>query len=146
MPLRAPLLVMILLNLPISFTFMSFFFPLKRKGDVFSVFKQLVSELSAQGFTVRGLRSDNGGEYCSDEFQQFTTLKNIIHRKTPPNTPQANSLSERYNRVLGERGRAMLKVTPRYLWAEAMKTTTYVYNRSLSPSDPTATRCIHVQF
>ena len=117
-----------------------FFYPLKKKSDVLTVFKQLVSELSAQGFTVRGLKTDNGGEYCSDEFAQFTTLHNIIHRKTPPNTPQANSLSERYNRVLGERARAMLSVTPKYLWAESMKTTTYVYNRSLSPSDPTATR------
>ena len=117
-----------------------FFYPLRKKSDVLTVFQQLVSELSAQGFTVRGLKTDNGGEYCSDEFVQFTTSHNIIHRKTPPNTPQANSLSERYNRVLGERSRAMLSVTPKYLWAESMKTTTYVYNRSLSPSDPTATR------
>ena len=54
-----------------------YFFALKSKDEVFGVFQQLVAEVSALGFSVRQLRSDNGGEYTSKEFKAFCTLNNI---------------------------------------------------------------------
>jgi hypothetical protein len=117
------------------------FYPLKAKSDALSAFKSLVAEVSAQGFRVRMLRSDNGGEYTSEAFKQYCINEKIEHRFTQPNTPSANSPSERYNRTLGERGRAMLSGAklPDTLWAEAMATATYIYNRTISPVDDVKT-------
>ena len=111
------------------------FYPLREKSDVISAFSRLVADVSSWGFTVRLLRSDNGGEYTSKEFADFCISHNIEHRHSPPYTPAANSVSERFNRILGERARAMLRGSslPRFLWAEAMSTATYIYNRTISP-------------
>ena len=114
--------------------------PLKQKSDVLACWKQVVTEVKSLGFKIALLRSDNGGEYMNAEFAAFMAHAHISHRFTSPNTPQANHLAERYNKTLNERARAMLQCVPRYLWAEAMLTTTYIYNRSLSPSDQSATR------
>ena len=113
-----------------------YFYPLKHKSDVLDAFKSLIAEVSSQGFTVRLLRSDNGGEYTSDAFKSFCRDKNIEHRTTPPNTPKANSVSERFNRVLTERARAVIlgSKLPNFLWAYVMSAVTYIYNRTISPT------------
>ena len=111
-----------------------YFFPLKTKDEVLGVFQQLVAELTALGFTVRQLRSDNGGEYISKEFKAYCSLHNIFQQFTPPNTPRSNSISERFNRVLVERARTALDSAhlPKFLWAAAMSAVTYLYNRTIS--------------
>jgi hypothetical protein len=98
------------------------------------VFKQLVAEVSALGFSVRQLRSDNGGEYTSKEFKDYCTQHSISQQFTPPNTPRSNSISERFNRVLVERARTSLDSAhlPKFLWAAAMAAVTYLYNRTIS--------------
>ena len=118
-----------------------YFYPLKQKSDVLQAFMSLVAEVSSLGFKVKLLRSDNGGEYTSIEFQLYCKSNNIHQRFTSPNTPSSNSISERFNRILGERARAMLygSKLPKFLWAEAMAAVTYLYNRSLSPVDSTKT-------
>ncbi len=94
------------------------------------MFQQLVAEVSALGFSVRHLRSDNGGEYTSKVFKAFCTLHSITQQFTPPNTPRSNSISERFNRVLIERARPALDSAhlPKFLWAAAMSAVTYLYN------------------
>ena len=74
---------------------------------------------------------DNGGEFVNDEVNKYTKGKFLL-RTTPPHTPESNATSERFNRVLGERTRAMLKdkQLPLFLWPEAMKTITYLSNRT----------------
>ena len=112
-----------------------YFYPLQHKDQTLSVFKSLVAEVSAQGFKVKLLRSDNGGEFTSKEFAEFCVAEYIEQRFTPPNTPSANSVSERFNRVLAERARSMMHSAklPKFLWASAMLTVTYIYNRTISP-------------
>ena len=81
------------------------------------------------------LRSDNGGEYTSDAFKHFCITKCIVQRFTPPNTPKANSVSERFNRVLSNRARAVIigSKLPLFLWCYVMAAITYLYNRTISP-------------
>ena len=118
-----------------------FYYPLKSKSDVLQAFKRLVTEVEALGFKVRLLRSDNGGEYQNQEFESFCVEQKISQRFNPPNTPAANSVSERYNRVLEERARAMLNGSflPKCLWSVCMQTVTFLYNRSLGPMHSTMT-------
>ena len=118
-----------------------FFFPLKHKSDVLSAFQTVVAEVTALGFRVRLLRSDNGGEYKNESFASYMKTNMIDHRFNPPNTPSANSYSERFNRVLEERARAMMYASklPKTLWAECMSAVTYLYNRSLTPAHPSMT-------
>ena len=83
-------------------------YPLKSKDEVLYVFKQFqaLSEIQT-GKKVKYIRTDNGGEYIGS-FDDYFRLQEIRHQKTPPKTPQLNSLAERMNRTLVERVRCVL--------------------------------------
>lgn len=85
---------------------------------------------------LKCLRSDNGGEYTSDEFKLYCSQYGIRHAKTVPRTPQHNGVAERMNRTIIEKVRCMLKMSdlPKTFWAEAVQTAVYLINRS--PSIP----------
>ena len=89
--------------------------------------KEFISEIESPGFKLKLLKTDNGGEYVNDEVNNYAKGKFLL-RTTPPHTPESNAISERFNRNLGERTRAMLKdkQLPLFLWSEAMKTVTYL--------------------
>ncbi|KAE8655616.1 hypothetical protein F3Y22_tig00117021pilonHSYRG00028 [Hibiscus syriacus] len=81
------------------------------------------------------LRTDNGGEYRSNEFSQYLRECRIRHQYTCANTPQQNGVAERKNRHLAEICRSMLhakNVSGRF-WAEAMRTAAFVINRLPQP-------------
>ena len=86
------------------------------------------------GKSVKILRSDNGGEYKSRQFKEFTSECGIRHEFTVPKTPEQNGVAERLNRVLIEKARTMLVQSrlPHSFWAEALNTAVHVHN--LSPS------------
>ena len=56
------------------------------------------SQLSTR---IRCIRSDNGGEYCSKQFNKFRVKHGIQHQTIAPYQPQQNGLAERTNRSLG---------------------------------------------
>ena len=70
--------------------------------------KEFVADTESMGFNLKLLKTDNGGEYVNDEVTDYAKGKFIL-RTTPPHTLQSNGISERYNRILGKRTRAMLK-------------------------------------
>ena len=57
---------------------------------------------------IKVLRTDNGGEFCEKEFEQFCKECGIAQQKTTPYTPQHNGVAERMNRSLMEKARSML--------------------------------------
>ena len=64
---------------------------LKTKDEVFEKFKEFKSEVENQKEKrIKVLRSDRGGEYFSDIFNQFCEDNGIIHQRTAPYTPQEN--------------------------------------------------------
>ena len=82
---------------------------LKRKNELLSRFlewKTLVER--ASGKQLKVLRSDNGGEYTSEEFMKYLKSEGVRHERTVPKTPQQNGVAERLNRTLIEMTRAML--------------------------------------
>jgi transposase InsO family protein len=77
---------------------------LKRKADVFTVFKQFryLVEKSI-GRSIKCLRTDNGGEFTSMEFENYCKEFGIDRHKTTAYTPQQNGVVECMNTTLLER-------------------------------------------
>ena len=105
----------------------------KHKHEVFGKFvewKSLVEKSS--GYKVKKLRTDNGGEYTSTEFESYLKKDGIEHQYTIPKTPEQNGVSQRMNRTLVETVRSMFADSrlPHRFWAEALSTAAYLINRS----------------
>ncbi len=84
------------------------------------------------GKVLKVLRSDNGGEYVSAEFERYLRCEGIVHQRTAPHTPEHNGVAERCNRSVMEMARAMLHNARLDLkfWPDAVATATYLKNRS----------------
>ncbi|KAK1437640.1 hypothetical protein QVD17_03434 [Tagetes erecta] len=98
--------------------------------DKFKSFKAMIEK--ATGKEIKVLRSDRGGEFCSQQFDKFCEAAGIKRELTIPYTPQHNGVVERKNRTIMNLVRSMLKdkELPNVLWAEAVSTAVHVLNRS----------------
>eukprot|EP00253_Pinus_taeda_P031778 PITA_31778 len=108
---------------------------LKRKSDVFSVFKQFRALVENNtGRTIKCLRTENGGEFTSKVFDSYCKDARIERHKTTVYTPQQNGVAEHMNMTLLQRARSMLSNArlQKELWMEAVATACYVINRSPS--------------
>ncbi|XP_063049961.1 uncharacterized protein LOC134444635 [Engraulis encrasicolus] len=106
---------------------------LKHKDEVFNKFVQWKAEVETySGRKLKVLRTDNGGEYTSKEFDAFLKTEGVRHELTVPKTPEQNGVAERMNRTLVETVRSMLADAklPQKFWAEALATAVYLRNRS----------------
>ena len=108
---------------------------LRKKYEVLDKFKEFKALVENQiEKKIKVLRTNNGGEFCRNEFEEFCKKHGIARQKTTPYTPQQNGVVERMNITLMEKSRSMLSGAElgNELWAEAMGTTCYLVNRSLS--------------
>ena len=72
---------------------------MQRKSKTFEKFKEFRAEVENQlGKTIKSLRSDRGGEYLDQEFEDFMVEYGIVSQLTAPGTPQQNGVAERRNR------------------------------------------------
>ena len=85
---------------------------------------------------VKELRTDNGGEFCSDAFDDYCRKEGVVRHHTIPYTPQQNGVAERMNRTIILKARCILSNVrmSKHFWAEAANTACYLINRS--PSIP----------
>jgi transposase InsO family protein len=82
---------------------------MQKKDQTFSKFcefKALVEKES--GKKVKALRSDNGGEYISNEFKDFCSREGIRRELITPHNSQQNGVTERKNITIVGATRAML--------------------------------------
>ena len=96
------------------------------------MFKSFQNEVQNQlGKTIKALRSDRGGEYLSQEFDDHLRTCGIISQLTPPGTPQWNGVSERRNRTSLDMVRSMMSPTdlPFTFWGYALETAAFTLNR-----------------
>ncbi|KAE8655608.1 F-box family protein, putative isoform 2 [Hibiscus syriacus] len=110
-------------------------YPIKKKSDVFSTFKNFKARVELDsGNKIKCFRTNNGGEYTSEEFDDFCMKEGIKRQFTVANTPQQNGVAERMDITLLERTRAMLRdaCLEKSFWAEAVNTTCYLVNRAPS--------------
>ena len=74
---------------------------LKSKSEVPDKFKVFEARVFRDcGLRIGTLRSDNGGEYLSQEFRSYLKSMGIHQELTVPHSPQQNGIAERMNRTL----------------------------------------------
>lgn len=108
-------------------------FFIKSKSDVLDKFIEYKNRVENDlNKKIKILRSDNGKEYTSRQFESYLKQAGILHQKSNPYTPEQNGLSERMNRTLIERSKCMLLNAnlQNDFWAEAVATAAHIVNRS----------------
>jgi hypothetical protein len=85
---------------------------------------------------LKCLRSDNGGEYCSKEFDDYCSYYGIPREKIVPRTTQENGVSKRMNMAIMERARSMRLHAglPLHFYADFVDTLVYLINKGPSSS------------
>ena len=107
---------------------------ISHKNDAFVAFRKLAKIIqNEKDLKIASIRSDHGGEFQNEAFENFCNENGIQHTFSSPRTPQQNGVVERKNRSLEELARTMLNETnlPKYFWADAVSTACYVMNRVL---------------
>ena len=62
---------------------------LRKKSEVFDRFKEFKALVENQTRKqIKVLRTNNGGEFCGNEFEEFCKKSGIARQKTTPYTPQ----------------------------------------------------------
>jgi len=103
-----------------------FFYILKKKSDNFAAFKEFHKLMEVQygnKFKLKHLHSDNGGEYTSNEFDDYCKKNGIKHTFTAPYTPEHNGVAERMIQSVVGMARCMLINSGLSLkfWGEAIR-------------------------
>jgi transposase InsO family protein len=110
---------------------------IRQNSDVFDTFKKWKYLVENEtGKKLKCLGSDNGGEYCSKEFDDYFSYLGICREKTVPRKPQENGVSERMNGTIMEHARSMILHAsfPLQFWADVVDTIVYLINRGPSRS------------
>lgn len=105
---------------------------LKEKSEAFTKFRKFRALVEKQsGYPLKTLRSDRGGEFTSNEFNDYCKQEGIQRELTASYTPKQNCIAERKNRTIFEMARSMLKAKhlPKPYWAEAIACAAYLLNR-----------------
>ncbi|KAJ9553795.1 hypothetical protein OSB04_017840 [Centaurea solstitialis] len=110
---------------------------MRHKSETFEKFKEYQNEVqNVLDKRIKFLRSDRGGEYLSDEFDNHLMECGIVSQLTPPYTPQMNGVSERRNRTLLDMVRTMMchSTLPISFWGHALETVAHILNRAPTKS------------
>ena len=86
---------------------------------------------------IKCIRSENGREFTSNEFNEFCEIHGIKRKFSAAKTPQQNGVVERKNRTVQEAARAMLneaKLLDAY-WKEAVYIDVYILNTGKNHSE-----------
>lgn len=103
------------------------------KSEAFAVFRNFKIHVEKEtNSVIKGLRTDRGGEFTSQEFTKFCDINGIRRQLTAAYTPQQNGVAERKNRTIMNMVRSMLseKKIPKTFWPEAANWAVHVLNRS----------------
>ncbi|KAK8670843.1 hypothetical protein V6N13_037457 [Hibiscus sabdariffa] len=103
-----------------DFSRYGYIYLMRHKSEALQRFKEFKNEVQNQhGKSIKALRSDRGGEYLSQDFDELLKECGIVSQLTPPGTPQWNGVSERRNRTF---------------WGHALETAAFTLNRVPSKS------------
>ena len=100
---------------------------LNRNSEAFGCFK-MFKELAENETRsrIKCLRSDNSGEFTSDEFNKYCEEHGIKRQFSVARTPHQNGAAERKNRSLMEMARTKLNEK---FWGHAVHTIVHILNR-----------------
>ena len=78
-------------------------YPIRTKDRVFSIFSDWLAMVENQtGQKLKCLRTNNGGEFKSEEFVKFCRERGIRREYTTPYSPEQNGIGERMNQTIQE--------------------------------------------
>jgi transposase InsO family protein len=102
---------------------------LKQKFEKFKAFKAMAK--NETNIKIKCLRSDNGGEFTSNKFNDFCETHGIKRHFSTPRTPQRNGVVEKKNRTVQEAAITILNEAklPDTYWREVMYTIVYILNK-----------------
>jgi len=104
------------------------------KDETYQAFKRFSKVMqNAKNCGISSIKSDHGGEFQNEKFDKFCSKSGIKYDFSALRTPQHNGVVERKNQSLKELARTLLNEIwlPKYFWADAVSTTSYVLIRLL---------------
>jgi hypothetical protein len=108
---------------------------IKSKGEVTDCFKHFKQQYERRenGWVIKRLHDDNGGEYISGKLQRHLFESGILWESTEPYTPQMNGPSERLGQTIWRKAAPLLKLAglDAKFWPEAVRHAKYLYMRSI---------------
>lgn len=110
---------------------------MRMKYDTFTCLTNFCVMIKNQfNCTIKHVRIDNGQEFISNQLQTFFHNHGIFHERTCVDTPQQNGVAERKHRHLLNVAWCLhfQSNLPISFWGECILTTTYLINRTPSPS------------
>jgi transposase InsO family protein len=120
-----------------EFTKFTWVYLLKHKSDTFHIFTQFQAMVHTQfSLLIKTIRTDCGGEFTSNQFNQFCASKGMIHQVSCPHTPQQNGVAERKHRHLVQCALALLSQStlPMSYWSYAISTAAHLINKLPTPN------------
>lgn len=106
---------------------------MKKKSDTLTCYKHYEAWAETQlNAKLKRLQSDRGGEYISDEFNQYLKSKGTMRSLTVHDMPEQNGVAERLNCTLVEHAHAMHYAAdlPKFLWTESIQHAVWLKNRT----------------
>jgi len=105
-----------------------------QKSDVYDIFKDHFKPLveTQSGRKIKRWRTDHGTEVENKAMDAYAKSQGIKWEPSATYSPEQNGVSERQNRTVVEKIRAMLADAglPPYMWGEMLFTSVYLRNRS----------------
>ena len=107
---------------------------LKNKSDATRAAEQFLADTAPYG-SVKRLRSDNEGEYISEEFKSLLLKNHIKHETSASYSPHQNGTAERAWRSIFDMARCLLidAELPKQFWTYAVMTSAHICNRCYNP-------------
>ena len=109
---------------------------LRNKSDAVDILMRWIPRVEVETGKKVKVFSDNGGEFISDAFSDWLSLRGTTQQTTPIYSPQSNSFAERGNRTIRrpDKARTMMLESglPGSLWGEVMLTACVL--RNLTPT------------
>ena len=107
---------------------------LNKKSEAFRHFVSFKGRVENEtDMRIKCLRSGNGGEFTSNEFNNYCSEHGIKRQFSVARTPQQNGVAERKYRTVLEMARTMINkvgINDKF-WPQAGHTTVHILNRAL---------------
>ena len=107
---------------------------LNKKSEAFTKFKRFKELIENESdMKLKCLKSDNGGEFVSNEFGNYCNEHGIKRQFSAARTPKQNGVVERKNRIVLEMARTMVNeagISDKF-WPQAVHTIVHILNRAL---------------
>ena len=118
------------LAFPDDFSGAVFVYFLRNKSDTVDATERFLADSAPYG-KVKCMRSDNGGEFTSVNFEALLRKNRIRHDTSAPYSPHQNGTAERHWRTLFEMGRCLLiqASLAKVFWPYAVMAAAYTRNR-----------------